>query len=73
VRRRKTDADVVVSSQDTAYFPPVELRDIRIEVASGVRRAQAGALGCTLPIERTGQRRWSTLPRLQAYEVLVLE
>jgi hypothetical protein len=59
--------------QDTAYFPPVEIRDIRIELASEVRRVQAVALGRTLPIEGSGQRRWFTLPRLQAYEVLVVE
>ena len=59
--------------QDTAYFPPVEIRDIRIELASEVRRVQAVALGRTLPIEGTGRRRWFTLPRLQAYEVLVVE
>jgi hypothetical protein len=59
--------------QDTAYFPPVEMRDIRIELASEVRRVQAVALGRTLSIEGSGQRRWFTLPRLQAYEVLVVE
>jgi hypothetical protein len=31
------------------------------------------ALGRTLPIDGTGHRRWFTLPRLQAYEVLVVE
>ena len=63
--------------QDTAYFPPVEMRDIRIELASPghehVRRVRAVALGRTLPIEGAGRRRWFPLPRLQAYEVLVLE
>ena len=50
-----------------------EIRDIRIELAGDVRRVQAVALGRTLPIEGAGPRRWFTLPRLQAYEVLVLE
>ena len=59
--------------QDTAYFPPVEMRDIRIELASDVRRVRAVALGRTLPIEGAGGRRWFTLPRLRAYEVLVIE
>ena len=40
---------------------------------ASVRRVQAVALGRTLPIEGTGRRRWFTLPRLQAYEVLVVE
>ena len=59
--------------QDTAYFQPIEMRDIRIELARDVRRVHAVALGRTLPIEGTGRRRWFTLPRLQAYEVLVVE
>ena len=59
--------------QDTAYFPPVEIRDIRIELSSDVRRVQAVALGRTLPVEGAGHRRWFTLPRLEAYEVLVIE
>jgi hypothetical protein len=59
--------------QDTAYFPPVEMRDIRIELARDIRRVHAVALGRTLPIEGGGRRRWFTLPRLQAYEVLVVE
>jgi hypothetical protein len=49
------------------------MRDIRIELASDVRRVQAVALGRTLPVEGTGGRRWFTLPRLQAYEVLIVE
>jgi hypothetical protein len=73
--RRRTLLHLVngTGHQDTAYFPPVELRDIRIELASDVRRVLAVALGRTLPIEGSGSRRWFTLPRLQAYEVLVVE
>jgi hypothetical protein len=59
--------------QDTAYFPPVEMRDIRIELARDIRRVHAVALGRTLPLEGGGRRRWFTLPRLHAYEVLVVE
>jgi hypothetical protein len=63
--------------QDTAYFRPVEMRDIRIELASPghdhVRRVRAVALGRTLPIEGAGGRRWFTLPRLRAYEILEIE
>jgi hypothetical protein len=77
--RRRTLIHLVngTGHQDTAYFPPVEIRDIRVELASAghehVRRVRAVALGRDLPIEGTGQRRWFTLPRLQAYEVLVVE
>jgi hypothetical protein len=51
----------------------LKIRDIRIELASDVRRVQAVALGRSLPIEGAGRRRWFTLPRLQACEVLVIE
>jgi hypothetical protein len=77
--RRRTLIHMVngTGHQDTAYFPPIEIRDIRIELPSPghehVRRARAVALGRTLPIEGAGPRRWFTLPRLQAYEVLVIE
>jgi hypothetical protein len=73
--RRRTLIHLVngTGHQDTAYFPPVEVRDIRIELQGDVRRVQAVALGRALPIEGTGRRRWFTLPRLQAYEVLVVE
>jgi hypothetical protein len=58
---------------DTAYFPPVEIRDINIDLARDVRSVRAVALGRTLPVESRGARRSFTLPRLQAYEVLVIE
>jgi hypothetical protein len=58
---------------DTAYFPPLEIRDIRIDLPRDVRRAHAVALDRDLPIERNGQRRSFTVPRLQAYEVIVVE
>jgi hypothetical protein len=59
--------------QDTAYFPPIELRDIRIALPGEVRRVRAVALGAALPISVNGSRRSFTLPRLGAYEVLVVE
>ncbi len=58
---------------DTAYFPPVELRDIRIEVARDVRRATAVSSGVSLPVTVEGSYRVFTLPRLNAYEVVVIE
>jgi hypothetical protein len=59
--------------QDTAYFPPGELSDIRIEVRDSVHRARAVGLGIGLPVTTTGQSRSFTLPRLKAYEVIVLD
>jgi hypothetical protein len=58
---------------DTAYFPPLEIRDIRIDLARDVRRVRAVALDRTLPVTANGRFRSFTGPRLQAYEVVVLE
>jgi hypothetical protein len=59
--------------QDTAYFPPVELRDITIELQREVRTVRAVGLGQTLPVTSNGRYRTFTLPSLKAYEVLVIE
>jgi hypothetical protein len=58
---------------DTAYFEPVELRDIRIELPRTVRRARAVSLGRALPVASTGGSSSFTLPALHAYEVIVVE
>ena len=58
---------------DTAYFPPLEIRDIRIDLARDVHRAHAVALDLTLPITSNGRFRSFTVPRLQAYKVIVVE
>ena len=73
--RRRTLIHLVNGSghHDTAYFSPLEIRDIRIDLARDVRRAHAVALDRDLPIERNGQRRSFTVPRLGAYEVIVIE
>ena len=62
-----------IGHQDTAYFPPVELRDIRFELARDVRRVRAVALGVDLPVTSSGAYRSMTLPSLKAYEVLIVE
>jgi hypothetical protein len=59
--------------QDTAYFPPVELRDIRIELPREVRSVRAVGLGLALPVTRDGRTWTFTLPTLGAYEVLIIE
>jgi hypothetical protein len=58
---------------DTAYFPPLEIRDIRIDLARDVHRVHAVALDRALPITSNGRFRSFTVPRLQAYEVIVVE
>jgi Hypothetical glycosyl hydrolase 6 len=62
-----------IGHQDTAYFPPVELRDVRIELARDIRRVRAVALGVDLPVTSSGAYRSMTLPSLKAYEVLIVE
>jgi hypothetical protein len=57
----------------TAYFPPVELRDIRIELAREFRIASAVNLGRSLTVTTEGGYRAFTLPALKAYEVVIVE
>lgn len=57
----------------TAYFPPVEVRDIRIALRGEVQRAWAVGLGQSLPVTSEGRYRAFTVPSLKAYEVVVIE
>ena len=59
--------------QDTAYFPPVELRDITIDLPRDVRTVRAVGLGRALSVTRSGNKSTFTLPSLKAYEVLIVE
>lgn len=63
----------VTGHSGTAYFPPVELRDIRIELAGRFVRASASALAQQLGTTTSEGYTSFTVPRLQAYEVVVLE
>ena len=58
---------------DTAYFPPVELRDIRIDLAPKFHRATAVTSGAHLHVADHGTYRSFTLSSLKAYEVVVVE
>jgi hypothetical protein len=58
---------------DTAYFAPVEMRQIAIKVAQPFSRARAIGLNRQLPVKTAGKYRSFTLPSLKAYEVIVLE
>jgi hypothetical protein len=58
---------------DTAYFPPVELRDIRVELARDFSRATVVGSGRSLSVARAGQYGAFTLPSLNAYEVVAVE
>jgi len=57
----------------TAYFPPVEMREIRIELAREFSRATAVGSKRSLPVTSHGRYRAFTLPTLKAYEVVVIE
>jgi hypothetical protein len=73
--RRRTLVHLVNATghSGTAYFPPVELRDIRIELARDFRRATATNSNLSLPVTRDGNYRAFTLPSLKEYEVVVIE
>jgi hypothetical protein len=73
--RRRTLVHLVNATghSGTAYFPPVELRDIRIELARDVRRATAVSSGQSLALTSNGSYRVFTVPSLKAYEVVVVE
>jgi hypothetical protein len=58
---------------DTAYFPPVELRNIGIDLARKFNRATAVSSGRQLPVTDNGTYRSFTVPNLEAYEVVVVE
>ncbi len=53
----------------TAYFAPLEMRDIEVELAQEFRKAHAESLGQDLRV--TGRR--FVLPKLGAYEVVTIE
>jgi hypothetical protein len=59
--------------QDTAYFAPIPMRDIRVELPGRVRRVRAVASGRDLPVTSAGGASVVTLPRLDAYDVLEIE
>jgi hypothetical protein len=58
---------------DTAYFAPIPMGDIRVELPGVVKRVHAVAAGSDLAIASVGGASVVTLPRLDAYEVLTIE
>jgi hypothetical protein len=57
----------------TAYFAPVEMREIRVDVAGEFRRVRLVRNGGEVKVERQGGRVWFTVPVLRDYELVVLE
>jgi hypothetical protein len=58
---------------DTAYFAPIPMRDISVDLGHPFRRAAAVRLDKNLRVTTSGQQHQFILPRLDAYEVMVLE
>lgn len=58
---------------DTAYHPPVEMRDITLELAGEWRTARPIGQLQDVPVHRADRFTRFVLPRLGAYEVVVLE
>ena len=73
--RRRTLIHLVngTGHNDTAYFAPVPMRDVRIDLDRDVRRARAVSLDRDLPVTADGRYRSFTLPLLNAYEVIIVE
>jgi hypothetical protein len=73
--RRRTLIHLVngTGHHDTAYFAPVPMRDVRIDLDRDVRRARAVSLDRDLPVTADGRYRSFTLPLLNAYEVIIVE
>lgn len=51
-----TASSTRAATADTAYFDPIEMREISVDLAGDVARAQATVLGETLPLARSGLR-----------------
>jgi Hypothetical glycosyl hydrolase 6 len=58
---------------DTAYFAPIEMRDIAVELDEPFTRAKAVKSGAVLPVVTKDGRSSFVLPRFVDYEVVVLE
>ena len=64
----------VSGHSSTAYFAPIEMRDIRVELAGTFDNATAIRLDQKLPVTARGNGTSAfTLPRVGEYEVVVLE
>jgi hypothetical protein len=57
----------------TAYFTPIEMRDVAVEIKGNFQHARAIRLSRALSLTRAGDYMRFSLPRLGAYDVVVLE
>ncbi len=58
---------------DTAYFTPIAIRNVRVDLDHPFRRATAVRLDQKLRVATSGQYRRFTRPLLETYEVVVLD
>lgn len=58
---------------DTAYFRPVPMRDVSIDLAGTYRKARAVRSGREIPLRVTGGRVAFRVPEVVDYELVVLE
>jgi hypothetical protein len=56
----------------TAYFDPISMSAIRVQVAGAFRSARRIRTGKILPASRTGDYLEFTLPELREYEIVEL-
>jgi hypothetical protein len=73
--RRRTLVHLVngTGHSGTAYFNPLEVRGIRIELARPFARATAVSGNTDLPVTNIGRHGGFTVPILKAYEVVIIE
>lgn len=74
-RRNRTLVHLVNLSghSDTAYFAPIPMRDVEIQVRGTFRRARSAKLDRDLPLTAAGGYQRLVLPSLEAYDVVILE
>lgn len=58
---------------ETAYFPPVEMRDIEVQVKGDFRKARLAGPDLDLAVTSSAGYGRFVVPRLLSYEVVVLE
>ena len=57
----------------TGFFPPLDMRDITVDVEGQFEHARSAASNATLPVNREGRYTKVTLPRLGAYDAIAFQ
>jgi Hypothetical glycosyl hydrolase 6 len=74
-RRHRTLVHLVNLSghSQTGYFAPITMSDIALQLAEKFRRARSVTLNASLPVKRAGRYGKFSVPKLDGYDVVVLE